>query len=110
MPSQASSVRARADSFCGRYGLRMPILQAPMAGASPASLAVAVANAGGMGALGALMTTSAGIRDWVKEFKNESNGSFQLNVWIPDPHPTRDPEQERCVRDFLGNWGPPVSP
>jgi nitronate monooxygenase len=110
MPSQSSSVRARADSFCGRYGLRRPILQAPMAGASPSSLAVAVANAGGMGALGALMTTPAGIRDWVKEFKNESNGSFQLNVWIPDPPPARDPEHERRVRDFLANWGPPISP
>ena len=32
---------------------------APMAGASPASLSIAVANAGGMGAMGALLTTHA---------------------------------------------------
>jgi len=34
---------------------------APMAGACPAGLAAAVANAGGMGGLGALTTTPDGI-------------------------------------------------
>ena len=42
-------IRHRAAAFCDRFGLRVPILEAPMAGACPASLAVAVANAGGMG-------------------------------------------------------------
>jgi len=87
----------------------MPILQAPMAGASPASLAIAVANAGAMGALGALMTSPQGIRDWAGEFKLQSNGSFQLNTWVPDPPPVRDVEHERSVRDFLSGWGPPVA-
>jgi nitronate monooxygenase len=105
-----SSVRARVDSFCRRYGLRMPILQAPMAGACPATLAIAVANAGGMGAMGALVTTPQGIRDWAREFKAESNGTFQLNVWTPDPPPVRDAVAESEVRDFLGQWGPPVPP
>jgi len=41
-------------TFCQRYGLQAPILQAPMAGSCSASLAAAVANAGGMGGLGAL--------------------------------------------------------
>ena len=34
--------RERAQRFCQRFGLRVPILQAPMAGACPASLASAV--------------------------------------------------------------------
>ena len=38
---------ARAEAFCKTYSLRMPILLAPMAGACPASLSIAVANAGG---------------------------------------------------------------
>ena len=42
----------RAQRFCRSFGLRVPILQAPMAGACPANLAGAVANAGGMGGLG----------------------------------------------------------
>jgi nitronate monooxygenase len=41
----------------------MPILEAPMASACPAGLAAAVANAGGMGAIGALPMAPQGIRD-----------------------------------------------
>lgn len=102
--------RDRADAFCERYGLRLPILQAPMASASPASLAVAVANAGGMGALGALLTAPEGIAAWASEFRSGTNGSFQMNLWIPDPPPRRDAEAEERVRQFLAGWGPPVPP
>jgi nitronate monooxygenase len=79
-----------------------------MAGACPASLASAVANAGGMGGLGALTTAADGIASWVREFRDRSNGGFQINLWIPDPPPARDLEHEREVREFLGQWGPPV--
>jgi nitronate monooxygenase len=81
-----------------------------MAGACPASLSIAVANAGGMGAMGALLTPPAGIRAWVNEFRSASNGPFQLNVWIPDPPPHRDPQAEARTRSFLASWGPEVSP
>ena len=105
----ATGARHRAAAFCDRFGLRVPILQAPMAGASPASLAAAVANAGGMGALGALMMSPAEIDGWVADFRHRSNGAFQLNLWIPDPPPARDRVAETRVRDFLGQWGPAVS-
>ena len=59
------TARTRAAAFCRRFGLRVPILMAPMAGACPASLASAVANAGGMGGLGALMMPPDGIAGWV---------------------------------------------
>jgi nitronate monooxygenase len=98
----------RATRFCAKYGLAAPILLAPMAGASPASLSIAVANAGGMGAMGALMTLPAGIRSWVEEFRSKSSGPFQLNIWIPDPKPRRDPDAEERVRKFLEAWGPSV--
>src|SRR5215467_4003462 len=101
--------RERAQRFCRRFGLRVPMLQAPMAGACPASLAGAVANAGGMGGLGALTTSPGGIADWVRQFRDQSNGGFQINLWIPDPPPARDSGHERTVREFLGKWGPPVA-
>ncbi len=103
-----SGPRDRAAAFCAKYGLQLPILLAPMAGACPASLSIAVANAGGMGAMGALMTQPAGIRAWVEEFRSRSSGPFQLNVWIPDPKPRRDAESEARVRAFLAAWGPEV--
>ena len=81
--------RERADRFCQRFGLRVPILQAPMAGACPASLASAVANAGGMGGLGALTTSPDGIADWVREFRDQSNGEVQIN--LVDPRPASGP-------------------
>ena len=100
--------RERAARFCRRFGLRVPILQAPMAGACPAGLASTVANAGGIGGLGALTTPPDGIANWIREFRDQSNGGFQINLWIPDPAPVRDAEHEREVREFLGQWGPPV--
>jgi nitronate monooxygenase len=98
----------RSLRFCSAYKLKVPILLAPMAGASPASLSIAVANAGAMGALGALVTPPEGIRAWVNEFKTGSTGAFQLNLWMQDPPPRRDPDLEARIRVFLESWGPPV--
>jgi len=98
----------RAGEFCAEYGIEVPILLAPMAGASPASLSIAVANAGGMGAMGALLTAREGIREWVKEFREGSRGCFQLNTWVPHAEPRRDPQAEARVRAFLADWGPEV--
>lgn len=98
----------RADAFCRRFGLSMPILQAPMAGACPPELAAAVASAGGMGGMGALLTPPAGIAEWVAAFRARSNGAFQINLWVPDPAPVRDPILEARQREFLATWGPPV--
>jgi nitronate monooxygenase len=100
----------RALQFCAAYGCEIPILLAPMAGACPPSLSIAVANAGGMGAMGALISPPATIRDWVQEFRANSKGPFQLNVWIPDPPPVRDQDVEARLRTFLSGWGPRVPP
>src|SRR5579864_7382989 len=110
MSDSASSrgPRQRAAEFCRRFGLRVPILMAPMAGACPAGLAAAVANAGGMGGFGALTTAPDGIIRWVEQFRAQSNGSFQINLWVPDRPPVREREHEARVREFLAQWGPPV--
>ena len=96
----------RAQAFCERYGLRIPILMAPMAGACPPSLAAAVASAGGMGACGALVMSPEAILKWAGEVRAASNGAFQINLWIPDPPPVRDAAHEADVRRFLTGFGP----
>jgi nitronate monooxygenase len=100
--------RDRARAFCEQYGLTVPILLAPMAGACPASLSIAVARAGGMGALGALISPPDAIRRWVEEVRAAGANQFQLNTWIPDPSPKRDASAEAQVREFLAGWGPDV--
>ena len=105
-----NTILDRAESFCGRFGLRVPILLAPMAGVSAPSLSVAVANAGGLGSCGVLLMRPDEVLAWAQEVRASSNGAFQLNIWIPDPPPQRDPERETRVREFLGPWGPPVPP
>ena len=105
-----SSVLDRANAFCLRFGLRVPILLAPMAGVSAPSLSIAVANAGGLGACGVVLMQPDEITSWANEVRSKSNGTFQLNTWIPDPPPRRDPVHEAALRDFLSRWGPPVPP
>ncbi len=104
------AARARAEKFCAAYGLEIPILLAPMAGASPPALSIAIAAAGGMGALGALLTDPIGIAAWANTFRAGSPGPFQLNLWVPGAAPARDPAAEEKLRSFLGHWGPAVPP
>jgi nitronate monooxygenase len=99
---------ARAEAFVARLGIRLPILLAPMAGACPPSLSIAVANAGGMGACGALLMKPEEIAAWGEEFRQHSSGEFQINLWIPGPPPKRDAELERRQREYLAQWGPEV--
>src|SRR5262245_47087907 len=98
----------RARQFCAECGLALPILLAPMAAACPVSLSVAVAKAGGMGAMGAVMSSASGVRKWVEDFRAAGGGVLQLNTWVPDPPAARDPAAEERIRSFLATWGPTV--
>jgi nitronate monooxygenase len=103
------AAKSRAQAFCDSFGLEIPILVAPMAGACPPGLSVAVMRAGGMGACGALLMRPAEMAAWAEAVRAQSQGPFQINLWIPDPKPVRDAGHEARVRDFLGKWGPPVA-
>ena len=96
----------RTNEFCEAYGLKVPILMAPMAGACSPPLAAAVMEAGGMGGCGALLMDPEAIARWAADVRAKSDGSFQMNLWVPDPAPMRDAGHERAVADFLADWGP----
>lgn len=100
-----TTVSGRVAAFCERYGLEVPIVQAPMAGACPPELAVAVAEAGGMGADGAVLDPPEKIEDWARRFREGSSGPFQMNLWIPD-EPSAD-SGEGPARRFLERFGDP---
>lgn len=102
-------VRERVDQFCRRYGLRVPILAAPMAGACPPALSIAVAEAGGMGAAGVVLDSPERIAAWMREFRAGSDGPVQLNTWIPDP-PDDDADRIAAATEFLAGMGSPGAP
>lgn len=94
----------RCIRFSEQLGVRVPVLLAPMAGACPSSLSIAVAKAGGMGACGVLLMSPARISGWADEFRAGSDGQFQLNNWIPDPVSHVAVEHEHRLRTFLAPW------
>src|SRR5215472_784143 len=101
--------QGRAQAFCRRFGLKLPIVLAPMAGACPPSLSIAVMKVGSLGACGALLMPPNEIAAWANEVRAEGNGPFQFNLWIPDPPPRRDRAHEDQVRAFLERFGPAVA-
>jgi nitronate monooxygenase len=72
-PPNQQDAKLRAMAFSKQFGLQLPILEAPMAGACPVELAVAVAEGGGMGAMGALLSSPEAIREWAAEFRSRTN-------------------------------------
>jgi nitronate monooxygenase len=101
-------IQQRVDHFCQRFGVGLPVLLAPMAGACPVPLSAMLANAGGMGAMGAVLSTPEQIGQWMATFRQQSQGPAQINLWIPDPAPLRDALAETATREFLAQWGPAV--
>lgn len=77
-----------------------------MAGACPPGLAAAVANAGGLGGMGAVLDHPDRIGGWAAEFRAASPGPFQINLWVPDAPPART---DGSAPAFLSRFatGPP---
>jgi nitronate monooxygenase len=73
-----------------RLGMRLPIIQAPMAGTSTPAMAAAVSNAGGLGSLGVAAVDAAAAGAMISELRTLTNGAFNINVFVhrpgvPDP-------------------------
>ena len=74
-----------AGDFCARFGIEVPIVQAGMAFASEAELAMAVTNAGGLGTIGTggVMGTRE-LRRNIQEVKAAvGSRPFAVNIVIP---------------------------
>lgn len=67
-----------------RLRIDVPILQGPFGGGySTVDLAVAVSNAGGLGAFGAVNLTPDQIVQTVHEIARRTSRPFQVNLWVP---------------------------
>jgi nitronate monooxygenase len=70
-----------SDELSARLGIEFPIVQAPMAGCSGVALAVAVAQAGGLGSLPAAMLTSEQFADQIDEFRHATQAPLNANFF-----------------------------
>jgi len=81
----------------------LPIIQAPMAGAQDADLAMAVSTAGGLGSLPCAMLTAESAREEVARIRAATNRGFALNFFCHEP-PSPAPEREAAWRERLGHF------
>lgn len=81
-------------------GIRVPIVQAPMAGVSTPALAAAVSNAGGLGSLGVGATNADGARKMIRDTRALTDRPFNINVFCHSPA-RADAAVERAWLDWL---------
>lgn len=88
--------------FVRRLGIDHPLLLAPMAGetAKPA-LAIAVSNAGALGALGGAYMAPQVLRDAIRAIRAGTQRPFHINLFSPQPW-TADPARMAAYRAELG--------
>ena len=68
-----------------RLGIRLPIVQAPMAGISSPAMAAAVSEAGALGSLGVGATDAEGARTMIRAVRERSAGPLNVNLFTHRP-------------------------
>ena len=75
------------------FGIEHPILQAPMAGAQGAEMAIAVSMVGGLGALPCALLTVEQVRSELQRIRQQTDRPFNLNFFCHKP-PAPSPDVE----------------
>lgn len=83
-----------------RLEMRVPVIQAPMAGVSTPALAAAVSTAGGLGSLGLAAMTGAEAARAIAETRGLTDRPFGVNLFCHQPQ-ARDPAAEARWLDQL---------
>jgi nitronate monooxygenase len=81
-------------------GIKLPIIQAPMAGVSTPAMAAAVSNAGALGSIGVGATDAAGARRMIAAVREKSQRPLNVNVFCHQPA-RADPEIEAAWLEHL---------
>ena len=84
-------------------GLRHPIIQAPMAGASTPAMAAAAANAGALGSLGVALKSPEGAAAEIAEAMAKTNGGVNANFFCHSP-PQNDEQTFGALRQRLAPY------
>lgn len=86
------------------FGIKYPIIQAPMAGASSPELAVAVCNAGGLGSLGCGIMGPDEVRRAAVALRARTNAPFNLNFFAHPKPSAADKTELAAVTAVLQPW------
>lgn len=82
------------------FGIELPIIQAPMAGPIDAEMAVAVAEAGGLGSLPAALLSAEALRTQLGTIRQRTTRPINVNFFCHSA-PTPDPEREATWKRAL---------
>ncbi len=83
-----------------KLGLRLPVVQAPMAGSQGSALALAVCGAGGLGSLPAATLSLDALRQELDLLSRQAQGPWNVNFFCHTP-PSHDPVREAAWLDAL---------
>lgn len=85
------------------FGIRLPIIQAPMAGVQNSALAVAVSNAGGLGSLPCAMLGPDALRAEIETLRSQTSRPFNLNFFchkLPEADANAASEWQSLFADY----------
>src|SRR5690242_3599436 len=72
------------SSLTQRFGLRFPLIVAPMAGGpTTPELVVASCEAGALGSMGAAYLAPAAINDFAEKVRSKTDRPFAINLFAP---------------------------
>jgi nitronate monooxygenase len=73
--------------FARKLGLKVPIFQAPMAGATVPELILAVGRAGGLGGFGFAYTEPEAMKEAVQKVRSAADVPIHINLFVERPAP-----------------------
>jgi nitronate monooxygenase len=85
------------------FGIRLPVIQAPMAGSQGSELAIAVCKAGGLGSLPCAMLTPDGMRAELTAIRAATDQPFNVNFFCHTP-PAVSAKREAAWRELLAPY------
>lgn len=98
----------KSTPFSTRSQLRVPIIQAGMAGATSPELVAAVSVSGGLGTIGAGYDTPQKLVETIKSVKRLTDAPFSVNVFVPEnvSFQTSDVQQMNTyLQPYLNRYG-----
>ena len=90
------------------FGIEVPIVQAPMAGATSPDMVIAVSQAGGLGSLGCAMLDPAQLRTDLGIIRQRTSRPINVNFFchaVPEPDAGREAAWRKRLQPYYAEFG-----